>query len=308
MNIRALQLLRRIVAVGSLNEASEAMNLSVSAASRMLSQFEDDIGLTLFSRERRKLELTEEGQQFYAQIETTLVALDEIRGIAHDIRRSTRASFCVVTAAPLANGMAVPALARMRARDLGFDCNVTITNRFEIESKVAARGDSIGLISLPVENQIISLDAVPFLQAQTGVLMPQGHRLCDCAEVSATDLGEEAMISLAPKQRWRARYDQIMQGMHRPASPQIETGSTMVSVEMVRAGLGLTLIDRVCAPRSMVGLVLRPLAGDHWNTYASLHPQGKRAPLAEAFLDAITAHIEDLVQCDDQAAAMLRLI
>jgi hypothetical protein len=51
-----------------------------------------------------------------------------------------------------------------------------------------------------------------------------------------------------------------------------------------------------------------PLEGEHWITYASLHPRGPRAPLSERFLDAVTSYIEALRTTDPQAAEMLELI
>jgi DNA-binding transcriptional LysR family regulator len=159
---------RQIALSGSLTEAAEMVNSSPSAASRLHGQLADEIGLTLFSRTRRRLELTEEGQQFYAQIENTLIVLDEIPKISHEIRRRTQDLFSVVAAAPLANGLAVQAPARMRADGVSFECTLNVASRFEIESRVAARGFNIGLISLPVQNATVSLDVVPFLEARVG--------------------------------------------------------------------------------------------------------------------------------------------
>ncbi len=115
-------------------------------------------------------------------------------------------------------------------------------------------------------------------------------------------------MSLLPGQRWRDRLDEVIRGANLPPPAPIETSSTLVTVEMVREGLGLSLIDWVCAPRTMAGLVLRPLAEEQWSTYASLHPSGSRAAMTEPFLDAISDHIEALRASDAQAARMLRLI
>lgn len=308
LNIRALQLLRRIVTFGSLAEAAMQSNLTVSTASRLIAQLEAELGLTLFSRARRRLELTEEGARFYAQIANTLVALDEIPKISRDIRQRTRNLLSVVTAAPLANGLAVPGLARMRAEGLDFECTVNVATRFDIESKVAARGFTMGLISLPMENAIIELGIVPFLEARLGVLMPEDHPLAARAVIEPADLTDATFVSLAPGQRWRDRLDLLMQGVGQPVTTAIETGSTLVTVEMVRAGLGLTLIDRVCWRPGGDGLVLRPVAGEHWITYAGLHPPGPRSPLSEAFLDAICTDYEALIATDPRAGQMLRLI
>ena len=86
MNLRGLRLFRYVVATGSLSEAADRLNLSPSAASRLLTQLEGQLSLTLFSRSRRNLELTDEGALFYQQISNTLDGIDEIPLIARDIR------------------------------------------------------------------------------------------------------------------------------------------------------------------------------------------------------------------------------
>ncbi|PRY74334.1 DNA-binding transcriptional LysR family regulator [Yoonia maritima] len=309
MNLRALQLFRHIVLTGALSEASDRLNISVSAASRLLSQLESDVGLTLFSRKRRRLELTEEGQLFFRQVANTLIGIDEIPRVASDIRGRAQDWLSIVTAAPMANGLVVPALARLSDDLPQLQCTVNVENRFDIESKVSVRGYNLGLISLPVENAIIDLQIVQFLRSRLCVLLPDTHSLAQQNVVSAKDLADQAFVTLAPGQRWRDRLEELMGRAGHPFSVAFETGSTVVTVEMVRAGLGITLIDRVCAPPSLEsGLVLRPIEGEHWITYASLHPPGPRAPFAERFLDAVSDHIEELCSAEPQARDLLELI
>ncbi len=309
MNLRALQLFRHVVTTGTLSEAAGRINISVSAASRLLSQLERDVGLTLFLRDKRRLELTDEGSLFYRQIASTLIGIDEIPIVSADIRGRTKTWLSVVTAAPLASGLAVPGLARLRETAPEIRCTINVETRFDIESKVAARGYNMGLISLPVENAIIDLQVVPFLRSRLCILTHAAHPLADAAEIRVEDLAGQDFVTLAAGQRWRERLEQMMSSTGQPLSIPFETGSTLVTIEMVRAGLGLTLIDRICAPRVQgSGLVLRPVAGDHWITYASLHPPGPPAPLAEQFLDAIAAQIETLRDNEPQARDLLSLI
>lgn len=309
MNLRALQLFRHIVLTGALSEASVRLNISPSAASRLLSQLERDVALTLFSRGRRRLDLTEDGELFYRQISNTLIGIDEITRVSKDIRQRTKDWLSVVTAAPLANGLAVPGLARLKADGAAFQCIVNVESRFEIESKVAARGYNLGLISLPVENAIIDLQIIPFLQSRLCVLMSDQHPLAACDEVSVSALAGQDFATLEPGQRWRARLDEMLGAAGHAITAPFETSSTLVTIEMVRAGLGITLIDRICAPPKLGdGLVLRAVEGEHWITYASLHPPGPRAPLAERFLDAMSDAIEELRTREPQAREFLHLI
>ena len=294
MNLRGLRLFRYVVATGSLSEAADRLNLSPSAASRLLTQLEGQLSLTLFSRSRRNLELTDEGALFYQQISNTLDGIDEIPLIARDIRTRTRNWLSVVTAAPLANGLVVPTIARLRREGVDLQCTVHVESRFEIDSEVAAQGYNMGLISLPVENEIIPIDIMPVLRSRLCVLMPAGHSLERAKEVALGDLAAGPLVSLAAGQRWRDRLEDVMGTAGLRPEIAFETGSTIVTVEMVRQGLGLTLIDpMVMTPATMQGMALRPLEGDHWITYASVHAKGPRAELAEVFLDGIMAHVED---------------
>jgi len=310
MNMRALQLFREIVLTGSLNEAALRLNTSTSAASRLIMNLEQDLKLTLFSRTHRRLELTEDGDLFYRGILHTLDALEEIPRLAGDIGRRTREWLSIVTAAPIANGLVSPALAQLSDEDCEFRCSVSVETRFDIESKVAARSYNLGLISLPVENSIIPLNTVPILKARIGVVLPRHHPLAARPSIAAADLVHEPLIGLRPGQRWRDRAEEYLGRTGTAPKFWIETNATPLAISMVREGLGVSVIDRVCAallPEADAA-VFRPLEDEHWITYASLHPQGVRMALAERFLDALAASVEARRAADPDFARDLVLL
>lgn len=59
--------------------ASEAANISLSALSRNIRQLEDDLGVSLFSRDNRSVSLTAEGRQFEAYAVDALARWQQIR-------------------------------------------------------------------------------------------------------------------------------------------------------------------------------------------------------------------------------------
>lgn len=310
MNLRALHLFREIVLTGSLNDAARQLNTSTSAASRLITNLEHDLNLQLFSRTHRRLELTEDGDMFYRSILHTLDGLDEIPTLASDIARRTREWLSIVTAAPLANGLVSPALAQLQREGLEFRCSVSVETRFDIESKVAARSYNLGLISLPVENSIIALQTVPILRARVGVVLPCSHPLAEREAIDTKELANERFIGLRPGQRWRDRTDDLLgqSGMH--PNFWIETNATPLVIGMVRAGLGVSVIDRVCAGlfSENDAAVFRPLSEVHWITYASLHPPGVRPQLTERFLDALASSIEARRAADPETARDMELL
>lgn len=307
MNLRSLRIFRRVVATGSLAQASTDLNISPSAASRLLSLLESELKLTLFSRDKRRLELTAEGDRFYRQTEHILRGLDEMDLLAADIRARSSEQVSLVTAAPLAMGLVSPALALLRERSEPVDYVINVGTRFDLESRVATRAYNIGLLSLPIENGILDLTVEPFMEARLGVLMPRGHRLAERDAITAEDLTGERIVGLTKGQRWRERLDEAFAGVGLPAD-LIETTSTPVVKTLVQDGLGLTVVDCICG-RIAEGerLVLRPLTPERWITYATIHPSGTRPARSAAFLTALRDFVLNEQRRSPDLAGMLRL-
>jgi DNA-binding transcriptional LysR family regulator len=309
VNLRSLRIFRRVVTTGSLVEASASLNISVSAASRLLSLLESELGLTLFSRAKRRLELTEEGDRFYRQAEHLLRGLDELTSLSRDIKRQTKERLSLVSAAPLGMGLISPTLGRMRRDGLDFECILNVETRFDIESKVAARAYNIGVVSLPIENAIVDLAVEPFLEAQMGVLMPHDHPLARFDALTLDQLVDQPFATLYKGQRWRDRLDEVFAHDGHLPRIAIETTSTPVIKQLVCDGLGLALVDLICGrPAAGDGLVFRPLAEERWIVYAAIHPKGPRPALAESFVEGMCQFIESECARDPAIAATVRLI
>ncbi len=308
MNLRSLRIFRQIVITGSLAEASAELNISVSAASRLITLLESELKLTLFSRAKRRLVLTDEGDRFYRQTEHILRGLDELSAVSSDIKRQTNNRLSLVTAAPLVMGLISPTLAQMHRAGMDFDSIINVETRFDLESKVAARAYNLGIISLPIENAIIELTVEPFLEARVGVLIPKTDPLASKAEIALEDLLDRPFVALCKGQRWRDRMDALFTSIGTVPTIHIETTSTVVVQQLVREGLGLTIVDRVCGREDDGPVILRPLAEEKWITYATIHPKGHRPALAERFVESMCQFIEADRARSPSVAEMMRLI
>ena len=278
------------------------------AASRLLTLLESEIGLTLFNRKKRQLELTREGDLFYRQTAHILSGLEEIPVISREIQQESYERLSLVTAAPVAIGLIAPALATMRQSGADFDCTLNVETRFDIESKVAARGYNLGIISLPVENAIVDMAVEPLLDSRLQIAVPAGHRLAALTEISADDLTGERFVALRPGQRWRERLDDFL-GADRPPRVVVETSSTVVAMQLVSEGVGLGLADWVCgAPPARGAMILRPLVPATWIRYAGIYGHGPRTSLVQRFMEALVRSIAEIRRQDPGARDGLRLV
>lgn len=309
MNLRALRIFRQVVVTGSLAEASRELNISASAASRLLSLLEAELKLTLFTRGGRRLELTEEGDSFYRQTEPVLRGLDEMEQLAREIGSQRRETLHLVTAAPLAIGLASPALALMRQDGKAPDCTISVCSRFELESRVASRAYNLGIISLPIENSILDLEVQPFLEARLCVAMRADHPLAEKAEIDPAELAAEPSVVLRKGQRWRERFDDLFDKIGLTPKIALETTASPVVKSLVMDGLGVTVADAISL-RLHPGdtLVLKPLKPETWVTYTLIHPSGPRPRHGAELIAAMCRFARQQMQTDPRLTGLMRVI
>lgn len=298
MNLKALRLFRLTVLHGSLSAAAQAANLSQPAASRLIATLEAELKLSLFERTHQKLLLTREGERFYREAEHILNGVEEIPGIASEIRQGTVETLRIITSAPIGATLLPDAIARLREGSHALNCKIDIGSRFDAERQVGSRRYNLGLLSLPVENTIVELAVEPLLKARTQVLMPQDHPLAAMAEIPVETLAAFPFVTLKPQQIWRQRLERLFESVGRKPRIALEVGSTQLVPHFVEAGFGLGLLDLACCGAAVgtgaagSGTVMRPISPASDLTYACILPPAGQRPIARRFVEALRETLE----------------
>ena len=113
----------------SFTKAGEELFITQSAVSRQIKELEDQLGVSLFHRRHRALQLTEAGQQFYAaaaQVLTTMrTATSRLRA------QGGKRPLAVTTTASFAALWLIPRLAGFRRRHPDVDVRITADTRVQ---------------------------------------------------------------------------------------------------------------------------------------------------------------------------------
>ncbi len=309
VNIRALRLFRLVVSAGSLTAAAEKMSLSAPAASRLITILEAETRLQLFNRTRRRLTLTRQGEIFYQEAEHILAGFDEIPRIVADIRSRSQGQLRLVTAPRIGQGLVSPALALFRQAHPGIRVTVDMQSRFGIESSLGTRLYDLGIISLPVSHPLVELDNRPLFRVRVEAMLPEKHRLAGKISVTAQDLASESLLGLWPGQRWRQQVDDFFGSDGVRPQYAVETRSSLMACQLVRDGVGVAILDRICAQAiDLRGIVMRPLEPERWilfgYVYQARQPLG---PNALAFLDCLRRVLEQFRAAHPENAASVVL-
>lgn len=181
----------------SFTQAAQELFVTQSAVSRQVQALEEFLGVKLFERRHKALELTEAGQAYYR---AAAAALAELRAATQRLRESTRGHvLTVTTTGSFASIWLVPRLGRFRQAHPGIDVRIAATHL---------------TLDLAREGIDVAIRDVPSGKEPPGSVRLVGERLCPVASpaylreskaplAQPADLRHHVMLLLHdPQGRW----------------------------------------------------------------------------------------------------------
>lgn len=84
MNILHMKYALEVAKAGSLNKASEKLLIAVPNISRSIKELESDLGITIFERTQKGMELTPEGEEFMNYAKVILAQINQVERLYRD--------------------------------------------------------------------------------------------------------------------------------------------------------------------------------------------------------------------------------
>lgn len=241
MKLQALRLFLRIMELGSLAAAAQSLNMSQSAASRLLSGLEHGTGLRLFHRDRMRLVPTTEGTSFFAEVRRVLVAIDDLPRVAERVASGTRVRLRIVSMPRFGASLLAPAVADFHRHHPEVEVDVAIIHRRELELAIANQSFDLGIGALPLDNP--GIEAQPLLSLPAVVVLPARHPLARRKSLGARDLAAETLIVLGPGTRLRHDVEAMFAAEGVAIHPKIVVDSLEFACRLVGQGAGVAIAD-----------------------------------------------------------------
>ena len=153
MNIQQFQYILAVAEYKHFELASEKCHITQSTLSTMISKFEDEIGLKIFDRKKKPVQLTLEGSQIIEQLKIITNNIEQLKELTKEIKGEI-AGRLTLSVIPTVAPFLLPLFLQDFASEFP---NLTIVVReettAEIQRKLKSRELDIGIISIPLNDK-----------------------------------------------------------------------------------------------------------------------------------------------------------
>ena len=242
--------LRAFIAVaelGSFRAAAEAIHLSQPALSRRIDKLEGALGVRLFDRDTRNVELTAVGRDFVRKARTLLDQLDEMLLGARDVA-ANRWGQVTLACIPSAVHYFLPAVLRAyHARFPRIRVRIIDESANAVLSAVAHGEAELGLDM--TGNDEPTLEFEPLLSEPFVAACHREHALARQRSVTWAQLARYDFMTVDRASGNRLVMDLALAAKRDRPQPCFETRHVSTLVAFVEAGLGVAAVPRLSMPR-----------------------------------------------------------
>src|SRR3954471_389442 len=185
MNIQAIRLFLHVMQRGSLAAGAQHLNMSASAASRLLAGLERTTGLKLFSRDGHALRPTTEGTQYFNECHRVLIAVDELPRAAKRLASGAQSRLTVGSGPRLASSLMIPAIGRFAKRNPDAEIDFRVLQPHEFPRMTDRLDIAVGAM-LP--HPITSVECSPLCDMRPVAERPNVHPPVGRGSVRGADL------------------------------------------------------------------------------------------------------------------------
>jgi DNA-binding transcriptional LysR family regulator len=287
-----LRLYRYFAAVAEhlhFGRAAEALGIAQPPLSQQIQALERQLGVELLRRTKRKVELTEPGRVFLAQVYQVLQAAGQAEDAARRAGRGEMGRLAIGMVSSATYEDLIPAaVLRFRERfpDVALELQERTTNE---QVELLHRGTiQIGFVRPPIQDPTVTLEVVK--REPLVIALPAAHRLAKQARVALAELGADAWIMLPPE-LGLGFYDMVLGVCLRAGfTPVVSHVASQIHtmVGLVAAGLGVTLVPASVRNLRRPGVVYRePLEETPMAETAAAYLTASHSAVLENFLGAV---------------------
>lgn len=297
LTLKQLQIFEAVAELQSYTQAAKQLYLTQPAVSMQIKQLEEEIGLPLFDRIGKSIQLTDAGRELLIHSRTIHHQIEEAEQSLQELRGIKRGRLNLIMAST-ANYFTPKLLAGFCKRYPNIRISLKVANRAGLLE--ALEQNTADMVIMGEPPATMPLKAEIFLENPLVIIAPPEHRLAGKRRVSLRDLASESFIVREIGSGTRAALERFL-ATHRLERPQgLEMNSSEAIKQAVQAGLGLGIVSLHTLEMELTlkRLVVLNVQGfpimRHWRL---VYREDRHfSPVSKAFHDYVLENADKLLQ------------
>lgn len=285
ITIKQIESFLAVADTGSFSAASRKLNVAQPALSQAVKDLEAEIGLRLFDRTTRRVELTDIGREFR---DSANKVLDELKNAVENVHQlaDRKRGRVKIAAPPLLAAVILPnAVAEFRHEYPGITVEIHDAGTDQILELIRAGKVDCGIGTFQLGED--GIDRVPLVRDQLMLFCKIGSRFLEADHIQWRQLEGEPLITLTRASGIRLLVEVGFEASQVPLKPAFEVAQIATAISLVEAGLGVAVLPTYALAavrdRAVAGMpLIEPRIS---RDIVVIHPSGRTlAPAVVAFL------------------------
>jgi LysR family transcriptional regulator, regulator of the ytmI operon len=258
MELRHIYTFQAIVKEGSFQRAAEKLMYAQSTITLHIQQLEAELGVKLFLRQGKKVQLTEAGRSLQEQADSLVARATALQETMFNLVAGEAGHVRIGVIEPTASLRLPPILSSFCRERPRIQLTIEVGDTRLISQRVASGDLDIGICSLPEAH--LGLDFEPLFTEQMALLIPRGHPLEDQPVIHMQDLKGQRLLLNERGSAYRELIERAFQQYRRNPYSGLEIGSLETIKHAVQYGLGLAILPRIAITPPPAQTVVREIA------------------------------------------------
>lgn len=295
VNLRHIEIFHAIMTAGNLTEAARMLNTSQPTVSRELARFEQVLGLKLFERSRGRLHPTVQGLRLFEEVQRSWYGLDRIVSAAESLREFRQGELSIVCLPVFSQSFLPSLLQPFLARYPQVNIQIVPQESPLLEEWLSAQRHDLGITE--TLHTPAGTERTPLLTLNEVCVLPQGHPLAAKSVLTPQDFQGENYISLSLTDSYRQLLDALFLEHQVKRRMVVETHSAASVCAMVRAGVGISVVNPLTAlDYATSGVLVRRFSLDVPFTVSLIRPLHRpTSTLVDTFTTHLQTHLPHLL-------------
>jgi DNA-binding transcriptional LysR family regulator len=227
---------------GNLTKAAQELHITQPSVSYAIKQMEAALGIKLFHRLSKGVELTDEGRSLLSYVEQSFSLLETAQRHVHDLKQLTEGEIRVGASDSLIKHLLLPQLDLFHKQYSGIRIRLSHGKTPDLTKQLKEGRIDCAIVHLPIHDPALHLHELASLE--DCFVVGEGYREFAGRPLSPSDLKTIPLLFLSPGSSTREFVDQWFASKGLSVKPDIELGSVDLLAEFASLGFGAAFITR----------------------------------------------------------------